>query len=197
MQKNLLTFILLYSLTACGNNKEQTEHHAKIAQEAKAQKEILLAQLKAKDEALKEAILEAKVSKEKLLVQEKAKKEAFLKEQIKKAKENKEVKKNEKLSKAGILIEDNLITIDTNKTKDFFKNIGKTLEEKLKKITSELEKGMLDEKNVGVQIDESHINIDLNKTKDFLKIWSEKMQGFVKEFDNMAKELDTNSKPTQ
>ena len=189
--RNLLTFVLLFSLTACGDNEEQSTNNAKIVQEAKAQNDALLEKLKIKDEALKQARQEAKAAKEKLLVGEQAKKEAFLKEQTKKAQKRKEDTKNEKLSKAGILIEDNVITIDTNKTKDFFQNIGKKLEEKLRKITNEIEKGMLDEKDTGVQIDESRINIDLNKTKDFLETWGKKMQGFVKEFDTMAKESDT------
>jgi len=49
----------------------------------------------------------------------------------------------------------------------------------------------------GVKIDETHINIDLNKTKDFLETWGKKMQGFVKEFDSMAKEMDANIKPLE
>jgi hypothetical protein len=196
MRNLLFSFILLYTLTACDNNEEKVAHNTKIAQEAKAQNDALLAELKVKDKALKEAREEAKKSKERLLAGEQAKKEAFLREQTRQAQKRKDAK-NEKLLKTGIHIENNVITIDTNKTKDFFKNIGKRLEEKLKKITGELEKGMLDEKDTGVQIDASRINIDLNKTKDFLETWGKKMQGFVKEFDNMAKELDTNNKPIQ
>ena len=182
MQNVILSIILLYSLTACGNNEEQSIRNAKIEQEAKAQKDALLAELQAKDEALKKAKLEVKAAQAKLRAQE----------QAQKIDEKKETKHNEKLEKAGIYIEENVITIDTNKTKDFFKNISKKLEDKLKKITKEIEKGMLDEKDAGVQIDKSHINIDLDKTKDFLETWGQKMQGFVKEFDNMAKELDIN-----
>ena len=192
MQNIILSIILLYSLTACGNNEEQSIHNAKIVQEAKAQKDALLAELQAKDEALKKAKLEVKAAQAKLRAQEQARKEALLKAQVQKIDKKKETKHNEKLEKAGIHIEENVITIDTNKTKDFFKNISKKLEEKLKKITGEIEKGVLDEKATGVQIDKSHINIDLNKTKDFLETWGQKMQGFVKEFDNMAKELDVN-----
>ncbi|HFQ61894.1 MAG TPA: hypothetical protein ENK39_06295 [Epsilonproteobacteria bacterium] len=95
----------------------------------------------------------------------------------------------------GITVQDNTITIDTNKTKDFFEAIGKNLGEKLKKMTQDLEKGILKDENAGVDIDDKHINIDLNKTKDFLEAWGKKMQGFVKEFDTMAKEMDTQTKP--
>jgi len=40
-------------------------------------------------------------------------------------------------------------------------------------------------------MDETHINIDLNKTKTFLDTWGKKMQGFIKEFDNISKEFKT------
>jgi len=189
MRNLLLTFFLLFSFSGCNDNKQQAIQDARIAQEAKAEKDALLAELKAKDEALKKSRLETKAAQAKLMAQEKAKKEAFLKKQV--AKENeKKMQHNEKLSKVGISIKENTITIDTNKTKNFFENIGKTLGDKLKKITQELEKGMLDEKDAGVKIDATHINIDLNKTKDFLETWGKKMQGFVKEFDTMAKEMD-------
>jgi len=193
-----ISLILIFTLSACDSDeKKALETTQKITQEIKqekAQKDALLAELKAKDEALYKARLEAKAAKEKLLLQEQANKEAFLKSEAKKAKEKKEAIKNEKLSKVGITIEDNKITIDTNKTKDFFQNIGNKLGDKLKKITEDIQKGTIEEKDAGVKIDETHINIDLNKTKDFLEAWGQKMQGFVKEFDNMAKEIETETK---
>jgi len=190
MQNVLLTFLLLLSLSGCTDDKQQATQDTKIAQESKAEKDALLAELKAKDEALHKARLETKEAQEKLMAQEQAKKEAFLKENVQKEKEAKQTKQNEKLSKVGITIKENTITIDTNKTKDFFENIGKKLGDKLKKITEDIQKGILEEKDAGVKIDETHINIDLNKTKDFLETWGKKMQGFVKEFDTMAKEMD-------
>jgi hypothetical protein len=194
MRNLLLTFFLLFSFSGCNDDKQQTIDNAKIAQEAKAEKEALLAEIKAKDEALQKARRETKIVQEKLIAQEQAKKKAFLKEQSQKEKELKQTKQNEKLSKVGISIKENTITIDTNKTKDFFQNIGKKLGDKLKKITEDIQKGMIEEKDAGVKIDETHINIDLNKTKDFLEAWGKKMQGFVKEFDDMAKEMDIETK---
>ncbi len=185
MQNLLLSMILLFSLSACGDNKQQATHNTQLTQKVNAEKTALLAEIKAKDEALQKARLEAKVAQEKLLVQEQAQKEKSLKQ----------TKQNDKLSKVGIQVKENIITIDTNKTKDFFKTIGDKLRDKLQKITGELEKGMLDEEDAGIKIDDSHINIDFNKTKDFLETWGKKMQGFVKEFDDMAKEMDINTKP--
>jgi len=178
MRHLILSLILLFSISACEDHKAQEE------------KTKLLAQLQAKEESLKQARLETKIANEKLLAQEKAQKEAFIKNQEKKAQEVKQSRQNEKLSNVGISIQKDTITIDTNKTKDFFTNIGKTLETKLKKITTDMKKGMIDDNDTGIKIDKSHINIDLNKTKDFLELWGEKMQGFVKDIDNMAKEFD-------
>jgi len=197
MRNLLLTFLLLFSFSGCTDDKQQATQNAQIAQKAKAEKDALLAELKAKDEALKKAQLEAKAAQEKLIKQKQAQKEAFLKAKAKKAKEEKQTIQNEKLSKVGISIKENTITIDTNKTKDFFERIGKKLGDKLKKITEDIEKGMIHEKDAGVKIDETHINIDLNKTKDFLETWGKKMQGFVKEFDDMAKEMDIETIPLE
>jgi len=187
MRYLLFTFILLFSLSACGDNEQKA---IQDAQKAKLEKEALLSELKAKDDALHKARLETQAAQKKLIVQEQAKKEAFIKEQAEKARQAKHATQNAKLSKVGITIEENLITIDTNKTKDFFETIGKQLGDKLKKITTQIEDGIVDEKEVGVQIDETHINIDLNKTKDFLEDWGKKMQGFIKEFDTVANEID-------
>ncbi len=187
MRYFLLTLILLFIFSGCNTESKNHAQDKNTLQATQAEKEALLAELKAKDKALQKAREEAKAAKEKLLAEEKARKEAF----ITKQKEKKEaLKQNEKLSKVGITVQNNTIIIDTNKTKNFFESVGKNLGEKLKKMTQDLEKGMLNDKNAGVDIDEKHINIDLNKTKDFLEAWGKKMQGFVKEFDDMAKEMD-------
>jgi len=192
-----MTLILIFSLSACDNDEQKALQETQRIKQAQAEKDALLAEIKAKDEALHQARLETKAAKEKLLQEEQEKKEAFLRAAAQKSKEKKQALKNEKLSKIGITIEEHKITIDTNKTKDFFQNISQKLGDKLKKITQDLEKGMLDEKDAGVKIDETHINIDLNKTKDFLDAWGQKMQGFVKEFDDIAKEIDTETQQIQ
>lgn len=196
--RNTLLFILLFSLTSCGDSEEQAIKQEQILQEAqaiKAEKAALLEELKAKDLALTKARAEAKDAKTKLLAQEEAKKEAFVKEERRKATEKEKVllekSRNEKLSNVGIEMNENKIVIDTNKTKDFFQNLGKTFENKILKFTQDLEKGVVSEKEAGIKIDESHINIDLNKTKDFLEKWTKKMQSFIKEFDTISKDLDT------
>jgi len=184
MQYLYITLLLVLFLPAC-NKDEQKMTQIQI------EKDNLLAEIKAKDEALHKARLEAKIAKEKLLKQEQEKKEAFLRSSEKKEKEQKEALKDNKLSNIGITIDKNKITLDTNKTKEFFQNISQIFGNKLKKITQDLEKGILDEKCAGVNIDKTHVNIDFNKTKNFLDAWDRKMQGFVKEFNDISKVIDT------
>ena len=105
-------------------------------------------------------------------------------------KEKQETMKNEKFNKVGININNGTITIDTNKTKDFFKKFSKSMEAKMKKISDDLQQGIVDSKEAGININNEHVNIDLNKTKTFLEDWAKKIQVFAHEFDNISKDLD-------
>lgn len=200
MRPILLTLLLLFTISACTDNETQAKHDAKMAQEVQqhkrlqAEKNSLLAELKAKDMALEKVREEALVAQAALLAQEKVKKEAFIEEQRQKKRTEKQAVQNEKLSNIGINIDQNKITIDTDKTKDFFQKLTQGFEDKIRKITQDIERGVIDHKDAGVKIDENHIDIDLNKTKDFLELWGKKMQSFVKEFDTMAKEIDSSTK---
>jgi len=125
----------------------------------------------------------AQKAKAELLAEIKAKNEE-------EARKRMEAQKNSKLSKIGITTEDNRIIIDTNKTKGFFKELATKMKDKMNKLSKDFENGMIKDKNAGIEVDETHINIDLNKTKSFLDNWGKKMQGFVKEFDDIAKEIN-------
>jgi hypothetical protein len=92
-------------------------------------------------------------------------------------------------SNAAVSIENNTITIDTEKTKAFFENFSKNMETKLRTMTHDIEQDILNKRKTGIDIDENHINIDLNKTEEFLNDWSHKMQKFVKEFDTIIDEI--------
>lgn len=201
MKHILLTSLLLFGLTACGEDEKKLAEQAKQLQKTQTQNNALVAEIKAKDAALLKAREEAKAIQEKLLVEEEARKKAFLKAQKEKERlqrhQTEAAIQNKKLSQVGIQVKEDEITINTKKTKDFFEQLGKTFENKIKKITQDLEKGMLDEQDAGVKIDETHINIDLNKTKDFLEGWGKKLQGFVQDFDSIAKELDTQTQQIQ
>ncbi len=101
MRHILLTIFVLLSLTACESPKEkaqaQAAHDSKIIQQAR---EDLMAELKAKEEAEKQA----------------------------------DSLKNAQLSQVGISVHEKEITINPDKTKDFFNNIGKKLEEQMNKL---------------------------------------------------------------
>ncbi len=118
----------------------------------------------------------------------------LLKEQAEAKQKQEELEKNNKYSKIGITKEDGKIIIDTNKTKSYFKDIAHQMKTKMDKISKDLKKGIVKNEEAGIEMDETHINIDLNKTKTFLDIWGKKMQGFVKEFDELAKEFDNQNK---
>jgi uncharacterized lipoprotein YehR (DUF1307 family) len=113
-----------------------------------------------------------------------------------KAKKDLQDNNNSKLNNMGINMEDGTITIDTNKTKDFFRDLNKKMGEQMKKLSDDLEKGVVETKEAGIEINEQHIHIDLNKTQDLLIDWGKKIQVFVQEFDKMAKTLEINSTNT-
>ncbi|GIU01151.1 hypothetical protein TSL6_16570 [Sulfurovum sp. TSL6] len=105
--------------------------------------------------------------------------------------------KNEtKLSKMGVHMDDGIITIDTNKTKDFFRDLNQKMAVHIKKISDDLEKGIIETKEAGVEMNEQHIHIDLNKTQNLLQDWGKKMQIFVQEFEEVAQTLETNESNT-
>jgi len=99
-------------------------------------------------------------------------------------------RENTKFNKVGINVNDGIITIDTNKTKDFFKQFSKKMEAKMKKISDDLRQDIIDSKETGINIDNKHVNIDLNKTKTYLEDLTKNIQVFAHEFDNISKDLD-------
>ncbi|MBD3789530.1 MAG: hypothetical protein IE885_04055 [Campylobacterales bacterium] len=119
--------------------------------------------------------------------------------ELEEQKAQEEAQKNSKLSKIGITADQGVITIDTNKTQGFFKHIGKQIDTKMKEINEDLEDGIFRHEEAGIEFNNTHINIDLNQTKSFLDEWSRRMEGFVREFDEMAKELEekTDNPPDQ
>jgi len=104
-----------------------------------------------------------------------------------------EAEKNTNLNQMGIGMHNGTLTIDTNKTKNFFNTLNKKMEVHMKKISDDLQKGIIDAKEEGIQVNDERITIDLNKTKTLLEIWGKKIQVFAKEFDNVAKSLEMNT----
>ena len=177
MRYLLLLPFLLFTFTACQDKeqaqKEQAARDARIVEQVRSelQKEFSL-----KEQALQKAYKE---------------KEALLKKLH--ADSMKKPTQNDKLNTMGVDVDEGVISIDTNKTKDFFKTLSNTMNQKMKEVNDDMEKGIIDIKNAGIQINNEHINIDLNKTKELLNSWGEKMKSFVQEIDSLSKEIDTSN----
>jgi len=113
------------------------------------------------------------------------------KEQEEKARQHEEeLAKNNKLAHIGITTDDGKVIIDTNKTKDFFRQMATNIKVHADKFAKDMEKGIIDDKEAGIEVNETHINIDLNKTKSFLDSWSKTIEGYAKEFEEMTKDID-------
>lgn len=184
MRYLLVTLILLFSFSGCENKKqlnqeEQAQHDAQIAQRVRA--EVV-------------AELEAKKLQEKVLQAQKLPEETLQKTHILEKEGNQTADtKSAKLSELGIHIEKDSITIDTNKTKAFFNDLSKKFDVQMKKISDDLEKGIIETKEAGVEINDQHIHIDLNKTQNMLEDWGKKIQIFVEEFDELSNHIDNNN----
>ena len=105
-----------------------------------------------------------------------------------------------KLEELGIKVEGSKVIIDTNKTKQFFKQVTKQLQSKVVKIEKELQKGVVEEKDMGIEINKSEVKVDLNKTTQYLKKWKDKIEGLVKDLSDTSSEklphLETGSTNT-
>jgi exosome complex RNA-binding protein Rrp42 (RNase PH superfamily) len=125
----------------------------------------------------------------------KARAEVHAQYQAQKAKDKAHLaaQKNTKLNQMGLDMHNGTITIDTNKTKSFFNALNKKMEVQMKKISNDLQKGIIDAKEEGIQVNDERITIDLNKTKNLLEVWGKKIQSFAKEFDEVAQTLDLNT----
>lgn len=103
--------------------------------------------------------------------------------------------KSGKFAQMGIeTMPDGKIVIDTNRTKTYFRKLTEHMREKMKRLSKDMQKGVIDEKEAGIEVNETHIEIDLNKSRTFLEKWSQKMEEFVKEFDKIANEIDKKAK---
>jgi hypothetical protein len=98
-----------------------------------------------------------------------------------------------KLAQMGITADQGKIIIDTNKTRDFFKQMAQKIQHETQKLSQEMQQGVIEEGAAGIEVNQTHINIDLNKTEHFLDIWSKKLEEYVKEFDTITNQFDTNT----
>ena len=99
----------------------------------------------------------------------------------------------EKLKHMGITIHNDIISIDTNKSKVFLKNFSDKMAKHMQKAADDLQKGIIETKEAGIDINNEHIHIDLNKTKHFLQEWSQQFKVLVDEMNQVTQNLDNNS----
>jgi len=133
----------------------------------------------------------AQQAREELLKELKAQKETERQQEHK-------MEKQSKLKQLGFQkTSDGKIIIDMNRTKAYFQMLAEQMRAKSEEMHRELESGQINEKEAGIELNETHINIDLNKTKHFLDNLGKKMQGYVKEFEEMVHELNTTSETTK
>ena len=94
------------------------------------------------------------------------------------------------ISKMGIEFENNKLNVDFNKTRDFFGNLQKQLEERADQIQKDISEGSVDmSEKVGVKVDKDHINVDLNKSKEFVNDLGKKIEGFLAEIDKVVSDI--------
>ncbi len=161
MRYLILPLLLMLSLNGCDEKQQTEETQAKHdAQIAKKIRSEVLAEVEAK--RVQEAVLP----------------------------KQKDDLKNAPLKQIGIHMEKDSITIDTNKTKAFLNDLSKKLEGQIKKISDNLEKGIVASKEAGININKEYINIDLNKTQTMFEDWGKKMQVFVNKFEEISKDLN-------
>ena len=161
--QHLIIILILLSLTSCDNaQEEQDKKDAQMVQQIRAEMLAEYEAQKIRDKQEWEKNLQAK------------------------QKENTtptEPKKESKLSQAGINITKDNISIDTNKTKKFIGELTQKIDANIQKISTDLEKGIIDAKEAGIVISEKHISIDLNKTQNLIEDWGQKIQIFVNQFE--------------
>ena len=104
-----------------------------------------------------------------------------------------EAQKNTNFNQMGVAMHNGTITIDTNKTKNFFNTLNQKMDVQMKKISDDLQKGIIDAQEEGILMNNDQITIDLNKTKNLLEIWGKKIQSFAKEFDEVTHTLEMNT----
>jgi uncharacterized lipoprotein NlpE involved in copper resistance len=101
----------------------------------------------------------------------------------------KDVKEN-KLSHLGITNKDGTLSINTNQTKAYFKNIADNIQKSIHKYKTNMKNGVIYEREAGIEINTTHINLDLNKTKNFLDHWGRKVNEYIQEFKKLTKDID-------
>lgn len=94
------------------------------------------------------------------------------------------------LSKIGINLSSEKISIDTTKTKEFFGNIQESIKNAAKKIEESTKDDTIDfPQNAGVKIEDEHIELDLHRTRHFIDEIGKKIEHFIAGLEHSVEEL--------
>ncbi|MBD3807913.1 MAG: hypothetical protein IE880_04255 [Epsilonproteobacteria bacterium] len=94
------------------------------------------------------------------------------------------------LSKIGINMSSDKISIDTTKTKEFFGNIQESIKNAAKNIEESTKDDSIDfPQNAGVKIEDEHIELDLHRTKHFIEEIGKKIEHFIAGLEHSVEEL--------
>jgi len=91
----------------------------------------------------------------------------------------------------GVSQKDGVITIDTNRTKNFLQGMVDKLENGLKDAQSTIKNNRVDSaEDAGIIIGKDKISIDINKTEKFLNKWRSTMEDAVNQMDQAIQEVE-------
>ncbi|SHO80554.1 hypothetical protein MNB_SV-15-73 [hydrothermal vent metagenome] len=94
------------------------------------------------------------------------------------------------VKKIGFSSKDGIVSIDTNKAKSYFSDLGKNIKDKSKQLSSELKsKSLKVTKDMGIELNKDSLNIDFNKTKEFAKSISKDIKVFANDINQFTKKI--------
>jgi len=101
------------------------------------------------------------------------------------------------MDKIGFSSKDGTISLDTNKAKDYIKEVGDDIKDKSKELSIDIkEKTLTVTKDLGIEMNkEGSLKVDTNKTKSFMKEIGDKVEKIAGDVDKFARDVinDNNS----
>jgi len=100
-------------------------------------------------------------------------------------------KKEGFMHKIGFDAKDGVISLDTNKTKGYFKELGENIKDTSKALSKDIKENTLKvTKEIGIEMDKNgSLKIDPNKTKSFMEDMGDKMENIVNDVDSFTRTL--------
>ncbi len=94
------------------------------------------------------------------------------------------------VKKIGFSSKDGIVSIDTNKAKGYFSDLGKNIKNKSKKLSIELKSKTLKvTKDIGIELDNGTFSVDFNKTKEFAKDVGKNIKVFADDINKFTNKI--------